>query len=69
MNKDKDKESENKRGRYSDAQRQATNRYRQKGAQVVIYLTKEQKEMIQQAATDAGQSVNQFILDKVLKGL
>ena len=59
-------EKETKRGRYSDAQRQATNRYRQKGAQIVLYLTKEQKEQITNAATSAGMSTNQYILSKVL---
>jgi len=58
-------EKESKRGRYSEAQRQATNRYRQKGAQTVIYLTKEQKEQITQDAQAAGMSTNQYILSKL----
>ena len=50
---------------YTDAHRQAVNRYRQARAQVALTMTKEQKEQIQQAATDTGQSVNQYILNKI----
>jgi len=58
-----------KKPRYTDAQHKAINKYRANRATIEINLTREQKEQIKQAATDAGQSVNQFILDKVLKGL
>lgn len=58
-----------KKSRYSETQRKATNKYRQERAQIVLLMEKEQRERIKKAATDAGQSVNQFILDKVLKGL
>ena len=60
---------ENRKSRYTEAQHRATNKYRQERAQVVLVMTKQEREKIQQAATDAGQSVNKFILDKVLKGL
>lgn len=63
------KEKKTKRGRYNEAQHKATNKYRQERAQIVVVMTKGQREQIKQAATDAGQSVNQYILDKVLKGL
>lgn len=60
---------ETKKSRYTDAQHKATNKYRQERAQIVLLMTKAEREKIQQAATDTGQSVNKFILDKVLKGL
>ena len=62
-------EEEQKKSRYSEAQHKAINKYRAGRATIEINLSKEQKEKIKQAATDNGQSVNQFILDKVLKGL
>ena len=58
-----------KKTRYTEAQHKAITKYRAGRAKIELNLTKEQKEEIKQAATDAGQSVNQFILDKVLKGL
>jgi uncharacterized protein (DUF1778 family) len=64
-----EKEQEKKHRQYTDAHRKATNKYRQERAQIVVVMTKAQREQIKQAATDNGQSVNQFILDKVLKGL
>jgi len=63
-----DKQTE-KKPRYTDAQHKAINKYRAGRAKIELNLSKEQKEKIQQAAADAGQSVNQFILNKVLKGL
>lgn len=60
---------EAKKSRYTEAQRRATLKYRQERAQIMVTTTKQNKERITQAAQDAGQSVNQFILDKVLKGL
>ena len=53
-------------GFYTDAHRKATNKYRQSRAQITITISKEQKEQITQAATDAGKSVTQYILDKTL---
>jgi len=64
-----EKEQEKKHRQYSEAHRRASLKYRQERAQIVLVLDKAQKEKIKQAATDAGQSVTQFILDKVLKGL
>lgn len=60
---------EQKKTQYTEARRRATNKYRQERAQIVLVMAKQEREKIQQAATDAGQSVNKFILDKVLKGL
>lgn len=62
-------EAKTKHRQYTDAHRRATAKYRQERAQVMLTMSKGDKERIKQAATDAGQSVNQFILDKVLKGL
>lgn len=50
---------------YTDAGRKATNKYRQKGAQITLYMSKEQKDEITQRATEAGQSVNQYVLSKI----
>ena len=56
-----------KKQRYTDAQHKAINKYRANRATIELNLTKEQKEQIKQAAADAGKSVNQFILEKVLQ--
>lgn len=58
-----------KKTRYCDSQRRATLKYRQERAQVMLTMSKEERDKIKAAATDAGQSVNKFILDKVLKSL
>ena len=58
--------TEQKKGRYSDAQRRATNKYRAEHAKIELIITQEEKERIKQAAADAGQSVTRFILSKVL---
>lgn len=58
-----------KKTRYCESQRKATLKYRQERAQIVLILEKEQRDKIKKAASDSGQSVNQFILEKVLKGL
>ena len=63
-----EKETE-KKPRYTDAQHKAITKYRANRATIEINLTKEQKEKIKQAATSEGLSVNQFILNRVLKGL
>ena len=55
-----------KKPRYTDAQHKAINKYRANRATIELNLTKEEKERIKQAAADAGKSVNQFILDKIL---
>ena len=55
-----------KKSRYTDAQRRATNKYRNSKAKIELILEQEQKERIKQAAADAGKSVNQYILDKIL---
>lgn len=62
-------ENKTKHREYTDAHRRAALKYRQGRAQINVNMTKEEKEKIQQAAQDAGQSVNQFILNKLLKGL
>ena len=46
---------------YSDAQREATERYNRKK------VKKGQKDYIQKAAASVGKSVNRFILDLVAK--
>lgn len=55
-----------KKSRYTDAQRRATNKYRNSKAKIELFMEQEQKERIKQAAADAGKSVNQYILDKIL---
>lgn len=55
-----------KKARYTEAQHKAINKYRANRATIEINLTKEEKERIKQAAADAGKSVNQYILDKIL---
>lgn len=62
-------QEEKKKQGYSDARRRATLKYRQERGQIVLTMTKEEKERIQNAAKDSGQSVNKFILDIVFKGL
>ena len=51
---------------YDEAHRRASLKYRQERAQIVIVLDKAQKEQIKQDAAEAGQSVNQYILDRIL---
>lgn len=55
-----------KKSRYTDAQRRATNKYRNSKAKIELIMEQEQKERIKQAASDAGKSVNQYILDIIL---
>lgn len=62
-------EKKTKHREYTDAHRRAALKYRQGRAQINVNMSKAEKERITQAAADAGQSVNQFILNKVLKGL
>ena len=57
---------ETKKSRYTEAQHKATNKYRQERAQIVVLMTKTQREEIQRRAQDSGLSVNQYILSKVL---
>lgn len=64
-----EEEKKTKHREYTDAHRRATLKYRRERAQVMLSMTKEEHERLKQAATDAGQSLNKFILDKVLKGL
>ena len=64
-----DQKQEKKHRQYTEAHRKAALKYRQERAQIVVVMSKEEREKIKAAATDAGQSVNKFILDKVLKGL
>lgn len=55
---------------YPDAQREATARYNRKTYErVELRVKKGQKAVIQQAAKDAGKSVNRYILDLVAKDL
>jgi uncharacterized protein (DUF1778 family) len=61
-------EKKNKR-KYDEAHKRATMKYYAARARIVLTTSKENRDKIQRAATDAGQSVNQFILDKVLKSL
>lgn len=63
------KEEKKRKRQYTDANRRATLKYRRERAQVMLSMSKEEHERLKQAATDAGQSLNKFILDKVLKGL
>ena len=58
-------EKQTTRGRYTEAQRKATNKYRQERAQIVVLMTKGQREQIKQAATDAGMSINQYIINQL----
>ena len=62
-------ENKTKHRQYSDAHRRAALKYRRERAQIVITTSKENKEKIKQAAAVAGLSVNQFIIEKVLKSL
>ena len=62
-------EEKKTKSRYTESQHKAINKYRSNRATIEINLTKEDKEKIKHAATEAGQSVNQYIIDKVLKGL
>lgn len=53
---------------YSDAQREATERYNRKTYErIELKVKKGQKAYIQKAAEDVGKSVNRFILDLVAK--
>ena len=58
-------EAKTKHRQYTEAHRRAALKYRQERGQIVITTTKENKERIKQAATDAGLSVNQYILKKI----
>lgn len=49
--------------KYTDAQHAATNAYRSARAQITISVTKEEKELIDQNARDAGKSVKQYLVD------
>lgn len=57
-----------KKSRYTDAQRRATNKYRESMAKIELIITPEEKEKIKQAAADAGKSVTRFLVDKALQG-
>ncbi len=51
-----------------DAQREATERYNRKTYErVELRVKKGQRELIQQAAKNAGKSLNRYILDLVAK--
>lgn len=53
---------------YSDAQREATERYNRKTYErIELKVKKGQKYYIQKAAASVGKSVNRFILDLVAK--
>lgn len=53
---------------YSDAQREATERYNRKTYErIELKVKKGQKDYIQKAAASVGKSVNRFILDLVAK--
>ena len=53
-------------GKYTESQRKATNKYRQERAQIVVVMSKEEKQTITDRAQESGQSVNKYILNKVL---
>ena len=53
---------------YSDAQREATERYNRKTYErIELKVKKGQKDYIQKAAASVGKSVNRFILDLIAK--
>ena len=60
------KTQEKKKREYTEAHRKAAKKYREQRAQIVVVMEKEQRERVKQAAADAGKSVNQYILDKIL---
>lgn len=49
--------------KYTDANRKATQKYRSQLKQVVLTITPEEKEMIQEKATSRGVSVKKYIVD------
>lgn len=61
-----EQKKEPKKRQYDEAHRRASLKYRQERAQIVVVMEKDQRERIKQAAADAGKSVNQYILDKIL---
>jgi len=62
-------EKKTKHRQYTDAHRKATQKYMDGRGRIALTMSKEEKEKIIQAASEAGQSVNKYIIDKVLKGL
>lgn len=59
-------EKETKKRQYDEAHKRATMKYYSERGRISLTVTKEQKQQIEKAAADAGQSVNKFILSKVL---
>jgi predicted HicB family RNase H-like nuclease len=53
--------------KYTEAQARSAKKYLEQFAEIRIRLKPEEKKAIQEQAKEAGKSVNQHIIDKMLK--
>ena len=60
-------EQDKKKREYNEARKRATMTYYANRSRVYVTMTKEQKQELEQRATDAGLSINQYIINKLFE--
>lgn len=58
---------ETKKRKYTEANKRATMNYYNNRARVFVTVTKEQKQELEKRATDAGLSINQYIINQLFE--
>ena len=58
---------ETKKRQYNEARKRATMNYYNNRSRVYVTMTKEQKQELEQRATDANVSINQYIINQLFK--
>lgn len=60
-------EQEKKKRQYNEARKRATMNYYNNRSRVSLTITKEQRQELEQRATTAGMSINQYIINQLFK--
>lgn len=60
-------EQDKKKREYNEARKRATMTYYANRSRVYVTMTKEQKQELEQRATDANVSINQYIINQLFK--
>lgn len=58
---------ETKKRKYTEANKRATMNYYANRSRVALTISKEQRQELEQRATDAGLSINQYIITQLFK--